>query len=322
MKEQKIKAFWHLLMNIEFSKTIAIISHKNPDLDTTSSALVFYKILKNIDNKKVIDLICIDEIPKKFDFLGNTWLFKNEFIPKEYDLIIFMDSSSPDVTGFEYIFPELYNKTSYNTVNIDHHFTNKLYAKQNIVNANYASNTMIIFDICETYNLKITKEIANLLLVWIMSDTWGLKHANTDTNVLEVVSKLINLWWEINFIVDNFFHKNNINTLKMWWKIIWSSFIENEILHAYVNKSDIDAFDCTYEDIWGVVDYLNMVWEASYTTLLTQKWDFVRGSLRTLRNDVDLSKIAKKLNGWWHKKASGFTIEWKLELHTWVSICK
>ena len=58
-------------MNIDFSKTIAIISHKNPDLDTTSSALVFYKILKNIDNKKVIDLICIDKIPKKFDFIGN-----------------------------------------------------------------------------------------------------------------------------------------------------------------------------------------------------------------------------------------------------------
>ncbi len=322
MNKQKINAYLSLLYKIKNTQKITIISHKNPDIDTVSSALAFYKLIQIIDKILNIELVCIDKIPEKFWFLWDISIFKNDFTPNKKDLIIFMDSSSPDISGFENIYPEIYHKNSYNTINIDHHFTNKLFWKQNIVNAYFASNTMIIYDFCESLWIIIPKEIANLLLAWIMSDTWSLKHANTDNKVLEVVWKLVSYCANINFIVDNFFHKNNINTLKMWWKIIWNSFIENDILHAYVNKTDLESYDCNYDDISWVVDYLNMVWEAQYTTLLTQKWDFVRGSLRTLRNDVDLSKIAKKLNGWWHKKASGFTLEWKLEIHKEVSLYK
>jgi nanoRNase/pAp phosphatase (c-di-AMP/oligoRNAs hydrolase) len=42
------------------------------------------------------------------------------------------------------MYPKLYDKTTFNTVSIDHHITNEKYAKQNILNISYASTTMIL----------------------------------------------------------------------------------------------------------------------------------------------------------------------------------
>jgi nanoRNase/pAp phosphatase (c-di-AMP/oligoRNAs hydrolase) len=74
-----------------------------------------------------------------------------------------------------------------------------------------------------------------------------------------------------------------------------------------VNQSLLSSYDCNYDDIWGVIDILNTTEGIKYSTLLTQKWDYIKWSLRTLRDDVDLTLIAKQFSGWGHKKASGFT---------------
>jgi hypothetical protein len=44
-----------------------------------------------------------------------------------------------------------------------------------------------------------------------------------------------------------------------------------------------------------------------YSATLTQKWEYIKWSLRTLREDIDLTKVVNKYGGWWHKKAAWFT---------------
>jgi nanoRNase/pAp phosphatase (c-di-AMP/oligoRNAs hydrolase) len=77
-----------------------------------------------------------------------------------------------------------------------------------------------------------------------------------------------------------------------------------------VNKTLLDSVGCDYEDIAWVIDVLNTVEGISYTTLITQKGEYIRASLRTLRDDVDVSLIAQQFSGWGHKKSSGFTTKW------------
>ena len=56
--------------------------------------VLVYQLQPEEDNflYKNIDLICVDEIPEKYKFLKNTNLYKKDFNPKNYDLIIFFDS--------------------------------------------------------------------------------------------------------------------------------------------------------------------------------------------------------------------------------------
>jgi len=49
-------------------------------------------MLKDNFFDKKADLICIDEIPERYKFLKNTDIYKKDFDPKNYDLIVFFDS--------------------------------------------------------------------------------------------------------------------------------------------------------------------------------------------------------------------------------------
>lgn len=317
MLEKKLRVYKSIYKKIVESNKIAFISHIKPDLDTVWSATGFYEVVKNNFPEKKLWLYCFDKIPEKFNFIKNTWLYKNDFNPNDYDLIVFLDSWSKDQTWFDKIFPDLYDKKTYNTLNIDHHKTNQIYWRQNIINLTYSSTTMIVFEILLVNNLFISDEASTCFLAWIYTDTWWFKHSNVDKITFKIAWKLVELWWDFKKIVDNFFYKNKLSTIKLWWKIMKESFIsKQEILFSFVNKSMIDSFWCDYDDIAWVVDYLNSVDWISYCSLLTQKWEYVKASLRTLREDIDLTKIAKKFYWWWHKKASWFTTKWKIEIDT------
>ena len=167
----------------------------------------------------------------------------------------------------------------------------------------------------------ISKDAATCLLAWLYSDTGWFRHSNTDKTAYLIASKLVELWWDVELIVNQFFKSNKLSSLKLWWKIISESFIsEDNILYAYVNQTMLKSYDSKYEDIAWIIDHLNWVEWLNYTTLLTQKWDYIKASLRTLKDDVDLTKIALQYKGWWHKKASWFTVEATVEQKQFLNL--
>lgn len=314
MLEQKYRVYLNVIQKIKQAKKIALISHKNPDIDTIWCSTWFYQAIQDNFLYKKLDLICVDVIPQKYNFLAHREKFKQDFHPKNYDLIIFFDSGSKSQTWFDEKFPELFDGKTYNTISIDHHITNEIYAKQNILNITYSSTTMIVFEILLLTRLTISKQTATHLLAGIYTDTGGFKHANTNEVTYFLAGKLIELWADFQKIVERFFKNNSLSTIKLWGKILSDSFIDEKgVLYSYVNKSMLESFWANYEDISGVIDYLNMSEWITYSALLTQKWEYIKASLRTLRDDIDLTQIAKQYDWGWHKKASWFTTKAQLE---------
>ncbi|MDD4151339.1 MAG: DHH family phosphoesterase [Candidatus Gracilibacteria bacterium] len=314
MNQQKQRVFNKIIDKIKSAKNIALISHRNPDGDTIGSATAFYEIIiSNFPGKK-INLVCRDKIPRNLSFINNSKLYKSYFDPEDYDLIIFFDSGSKSQTSFDIIYPELFDSKTYNTIGIDHHKTNEVYCRQNLIMTNYASTTMIIYELFKDTSYYINQNAATSLLTGIFTDTGGLKHSNTNFLVYKYVRELIKLGADRQFIIDNFFKNNSLDRLRLWGRIIEKSFIDKDnILFTYINKTDIDAFGADYEDISGITDLLNSREGIKYSAILTQKGEYVKGSLRTLRDDIDLTSLAKKHGGGGHKKASGFTTTGSIE---------
>lgn len=321
MLHKKLRVYNKVLDKIRLSKNILCLSHRNPDLDTVWSATWIYQILKDNFLDKNIDLVCVDYLPSKYDFLWFNKYYKNDFNPDDYDLIIFLDSWSKTQTWFDLKYPKLYDKISYNTLNIDHHPTNEVYWKQNIIITKYASTTMIITELFLLTWLYISPTASTCLLAWLYTDTWSFKHSNTDKTAYLIASKLVELWWDVELIVNRFFKSNKLSTIKLWWKILNDSFIDDDfVLNAYVNNSMLDSYKASYDDIAWVIDYLNMAEWINYTKLLTQKWEYIKWSLRTLKDDIDLTKIAWIYNWGWHKKASWFTIQAKVNTKQYLNL--
>lgn len=312
MEEKKLRVYNKIWLKLKEAKRIALVSHLNPDGDTIGSSTALFEAIKSNFYFKKIDLICLDDIPAKFSFLAHTNKFKKSFDYHNYDLIIFLDISNLSLTWFDKFYPSFLSIDDFNTISIDHHVTNKIFARQNLVISNYSSTTMIIYEFLKSVWAKINKNTATSILTGIYTDTWWLKHSNTNSLTLKYCSELLDLKADKQSIIDNIFYNNSLDTVKLWWSLLQKSFINNDILYTYISKTDLDNFWVDYDSISWVIDYLNMVEWIKYSVTLTQKWDFVKWSLRTLRDDIDVSKLAVKYWWWWHKKASWFTRQWQL----------
>ena len=80
-----------------------------------------------------------------------------------------------------------------------------------------------------------------------------------------------------------------------------------------VTEGDFRATGADYSELMGAIDYVNAVPGMRFSMVLSERGGKVKGSLRTLRDDVDVSAMAGKLSGGGHKKAAGFALSGKLK---------
>ena len=299
---------------IKKAERILIISHKNPDGDTIGSALACYEMLQNMG--KTPHFFCHDVVPESFYFLPNSESVIHEFASADYDLVIMLDCAASYMSGVHESHVELFGG-NFPLINIDHHPSNENFGKWNIVDIEAASTTIILTEIFEFLEWKITPKVATCLLTGLYTDTGSLKHSNASAEVHRGAAKLLMKGGRLRDIVKYVFKNTPIATLKLWGRVLKRiSRTPEEITISWISDQDFADTGTSTNDLTGVVDYLNSVPDAQFSLLLTEVNGKVKGSLRTLREDVDLTEIAGKLGGGGHKKASGFTVPGKLQLDT------
>ena len=100
-----------------------------------------------------------------------------------------------------------------------------------------------------------------------------------------------------------------ISQLRLWGRVL-SRMAQNElgIVSSYLSESDFAELGVTGAEVEGVIDYLNAVQNSPFSLIVTDRAGQLKGSLRTQRDDVDLTRIASVWGGGGHRKASGFTL--------------
>lgn len=295
---------------INKAKNILIVAHKNPDWDTIWATTAWYEYLLSLWKSPY--LVCESDIPLNLKFIPNSEFFNKDFNLKNFDLAIICDAWAKNVAWFLEIHPELYEKTI-PVINLDHHKKNDMYWTFNFIDTRYASTTCLIFDIFKFLNIEITKNIATSLLTWIYTDTWSFMHSNTDSYSLNIASYLLKKWANIRLIYKNIFKTIQISTMHLWWRVFNNTFKNKEwITFSILKEDDFKETRSNYDELSWVIDYLNSIPNSKFSLLLTERDWKVKWSLRTLQDDIDLTEIASRFWWWWHKKASWFTIWWKI----------
>ena len=233
------------------------------------------------------------------------------------DLIITLDSSSIDQLGF----PDLIKESIKNvrTLVIDHHATNKGYGDINLIIPAAASTTLVLYHLFNAIKPCKNADIATCLLCGLYSDTGSFMHSNTSEEAFLAASDLILNGARKKQIIKNLYKSKSLEQLYLWGKIFSEVMVtQKDILVSAVKEEDYEKLNTDQQSLTGVVDYLNMIKDCKITALLTEDGKGnIKGSLRTKRDDVDLTEIAKTLGGGGHTKASGFTLtgHLKKEIH-------
>ena len=293
---------------IKAARSVILFTHRDPDGDAIGSMISLYVALKKL--RKKVDMFSSDPVPEMYRFLPHSELVKTK-LPKRpvFDLAIVSDCGGIDRIdgGFDV-------RTMVRTViNIDHHPDNTRFGDVNIVES-ISSVSEIIFSLLKKMKVKITKEIAECLYVGIMTDTGNFRYDYTTADTFAVARELIKTGIEFSNIAMKVYESKTLPSVKILGYAMYNleTTKSGRVAWTVLSKKQMDEVGAKSEDLTGLVDTLRSVRGVEVAILFREEEDGIKVNFRS-KYKVNVSKIAGKLGGGGHVRASGAILDTSLE---------
>ena len=284
---------------IESYKYITILTHIDPDSDTIGTGLGIYSLLKQNTNKRVEIVNVSKYLPNYLDFLRYFDKFKKK-MDFANSLIISVDSASSDRLGVD-----IANR---DVLNIDHHKSNTNYGSVNIVVPQYASASMVAFELFDEL-YPISKDSAQAFYTALVSDSQFFTTSSVDETAFAYASKLMDLGADNLKVTYNLKMRKSLASVRILQKALASLQlrIDAKVATMQITQEDIKACDALMPDMDPIVDYGRDIACVEISVLAIELENHTKVSLRS--KNVDISTIAKNFGGGGHTNASGFEVE-------------
>ncbi len=285
-------------------------THIHPDGDSLASVLVFAELLKHFGK---YTLICInDRVPAKFDFLKNSdsiIQLKNVRAQKPFDAAIILDSSSLDRIG------DVSTIFSPDTpiLNMDHHPSNVMFGKWNVVQPDKSSTVEIVYQFFEFCQVPLNPAVAEYVYTGIVCDTGRFLFPNTNSGSLSLCAKMIRAGARPDVIAENLYFRTSRETMHALADSLKTLefHLNGKVSSIYLANGHIPDKDLL--DTEGFVDYLMTIEGTEVQFFMMEREPGVfKVSFRS-KEYVDVNEIAQKLGGGGHKRASGCILEGTVE---------
>jgi len=287
-----------------------ITTHINPDGDSVASILVFASILRHLEKTYLV--VLDDNVPNKFDFLpriDEIIHFKEQAYPLQPKVLVVLDSSDLERIGKvrEIITSDV------RIINIDHHTSNQEFGNINVVAEEESSTVEIVYALLSLWEIPMSKEIATFVYTGIMCDTGRFRFPNTTHRSLMICSEMVRMGASPDRIAKNLYCRMSQETIRALAAAL--STIEFHLSGAvccihlpYSAFPMIDRMDTE-----GFVDYVTAVegTEVGFF-MLEKKPNLFRISFRS-KSCVDVNEVAQTFGGGGHTRASGCTIEGRVD---------
>lgn len=305
-KEKNVINLSDLAKKIANNKNVAIFCHIRPDGDTIGSALSLKKAIQSLGAGA--EVYCDDTVPSRFLFLNECKTIKNN-LNGEYDALIAIDCADSTRLGS---FCE-YFLSHKNTFNIDHHVSNNRYGKENYIVDN-AANCENVYDLITELGVKIDSEMANLLLLGIVTDTGAFKHKNVTEKSLYIASKLVSYGADLNAITYNMFSAQSKERANLFGKTMSKIryFLDGRFAIASVFLSSLEQTGAKADETEGFVDFvLGIDGVKVAVCMLEMSPNKFKISFRSKGPNVNA--VASTFGGGGHVLASGCQIQGEYE---------
>ncbi len=284
---------------IENTNSILLLSHKRPDGDTLGSVLALYEVLKGLG--KHVYIYNPSKLPTRFAFLPNVKKVKNTLPKKECDIAIICDCGSLDRVGLA--------KPNY-LINLDHHDTNEGFGDINIIKPDYASASMVVYELLKQNKVKINKNTATCLYVGFVEDTGFFSYGNIGDKALEMVLDLSRCGLDMQEVSRELREKKPLFQVRLMAHIYGEFYLkENATVGiVHISQEDLKRIGCSLDETKNVITPIRELATVQLAVMVAQRDD--GGAKISLRSKgLDVSSIALAFGGGGHKKAAGFECE-------------
>lgn len=285
-------------------KTVGIAGHVNPDGDCVGSTLALYLYLKENYPNISADLY-LETVRPEFMFLTDISEYRETYDgQKEYDLFITLDASTADRIG---VAAAAFEKAK-ETLCIDHHISNKGYAKNNYIVPDASSASEVLYHMLD--DEKISLAAAESLYLGIVHDTGVFQYSNTSGDTLRIAAALIEKGVPFTKIIEETFYQKTYVQQQILGRTLMESIrlIDGKCIVGIVTKKEMDFYNVTKQDLDGIVNQLRLTKGVEVAIFVYETgFQEFKVSLRS-NSAVDVNKVAMAFGGGGHVRAAGCTM--------------
>jgi phosphoesterase RecJ-like protein len=198
-------------------------------------------------------------------------------------------------------------------INIDHHITNELYAETNLVIPEQPATTAILAEYLPHWGFTIDKDVANALLMGMITDSIGFSTSNITPRFLRLAADLMEKGADLPSLYHQALTAQSLPASIIWGNAL--SRIKSESNLAWTTITLEDRTNAAYQgrDDANLTNHLSLLETIDVSVLFNeQKDNKVKVSWRS-NAKFDVSKIAMRFNGGGHPPAAGAEITGDLE---------
>lgn len=303
MKENEI-----LILNIkdeiEKASKIALFTHTSCDCDGIGSMCALYQYLQ--ESNKNTSMFCDSDIPEKYKFLSNFDKINADELNDSFDLVISLDTATSDRLGKYKDF--FLSKTN---INIDHHMSNKGYAKLNYIQP-YSSCGEVLYEILkEISSFKINDQIATSLFSAISSDTNQFMNSNVTSKTYLYAGELIDLGANSERANTWLNKYKSYNQLRLAGFMAMNLKHKDGVSYLLISLKSLEKLKVKSNDVFSFLSLITNVGDSKMTLVFKERdKNNYRINMRSIEN-YDVNKVASLFNGGGHTNAAGCDVQGK-----------
>lgn len=294
---------------------MTVLSHVHPDADTLGSAFALALALDRAGADVRVSFPDPHVLPRSLALLPGTGLLcAPDELPQRADVAVAVDCSSSDRLG------ELAGllDAAGTALVVDHHGTNTGFGDVALVDPRAQSTTVIIDRVLRAWGVAVDADIAQCLYAGLVTDTGGLRRADTDS--LRLTADLLETGFDGPALLRGLMDSHPFAWLPMLGVVLGRARLDRAavrgagLVHTVILAEDTRGVE--WEEVESVIDIVRTSEEAEVAAVLKQKGSAGAAaedtrscwavSLRS-RGAVDVSAVARRLGGGGHPAAAGYS---------------
>lgn len=289
-----------------------LATHENPDGDALGSMLALKLALEQLGKRGEMFLSGTGPIPFEYRFMDLGDLVRGEPGDLVGRPLIAVDAANEARLGSD---QRLVSEAPVVIV-IDHHHDNNRFGNVNLVVAEASSTSEVLHEVLVELGVTLTPDIAEALYIAVVTDTGRFQYANTTAKTLRFAAELLEAGADAHRIFQNVYETIELSKLRLLARALdhVDVFEGGRLVISYLTRQDFEDSGAASGASEGVIDSLRAVAGVEMSALIQEppERDGRRISLRSSRDRLDVSEIARQAGGGGHRQAAGFAS--KLEI--------
>ena len=286
-----------------------VLCHEKTDGDTLGCALALYSLALRLGKEAVVG--GKDELPEKYGFLpySDAYVqFSANDIP-EGALLVIVDTSTKkrSVEGIDTLLQ------THDSVAIDHHRDNEMFAGINFVNPEASATAEIITRLMNE-EFDISGREAECLYTALVTDNGNFRFFSVTPESHETAATLIKAGAKPNEVDDRLNECMTLGALRLWGRAMESTelFAEGKAALFCLCDKDFETFACDRSVTESLVNQLLRITGVKIALFVSEFNGNIKLSVRT-KEPYIAREIAADYGGGGHNQAAGASLSGTLE---------